>query len=131
MLVYGREPRLPFDATLDVNSSGNLEVREYLNRIKSVRDSAAQRIVREQGKQEKRYNKGRKELKLKVGDQVMVYSPIRKVGKSEKLLHRWRGPYVVNERINSVNYEIRIRRGNKVTYDTVHVQRLKPYHQRN
>lgn len=32
---------------------------------------------------------------FKVGDEDLVNKPSRKVGRSEELLHRWRGPYVV------------------------------------
>ncbi|KZS21838.1 Uncharacterized protein APZ42_011159 [Daphnia magna] len=39
-------------------------------------------------------------------DLVLVYKPFRKVGKSEKLLHRWLGPFKVLRKTTLVNYEL-------------------------
>ena len=53
--------------------------------------------------QKKRYDEGRRELQFEVGDLVLIYKPIRKIGKSEKLLHRWLGPYVVINKLSAIN----------------------------
>ncbi|KAK4037903.1 hypothetical protein OUZ56_029928 [Daphnia magna] len=41
-------------------------------------------------------------------EEVLVYKPIRKVSKSEKLLHRWFGPYTVVRQTTQSNYELRL-----------------------
>jgi hypothetical protein len=41
------------------------------------------------------------------GEEVLVYKPIRKVGRAEKLLHHWHGPYVVQRKTASLNYEVK------------------------
>ena len=41
----------------------------------------------------------------------LIYKPIRKKGRSEKLLHRWMGPYVVIRQTTPVNYEVKLQVG--------------------
>lgn len=130
LLVYGREARLPIDVSLGVNEDRNETVTEMLERIQKTRQHAVESIAREQEKQKKRFDKTHREVEYKIGEEVLLYTPYRKVGKSEKLLHRWGGPYKVTKKLNDVNYEIEMRKGNKVWYDTVHVNRMKSFHQR-
>lgn len=60
-----------------------------------------------QRKQEKKYDEGRIEVTTySPGEEVFINKPIRKIGKSEKLLHRWLGPYVVVRQTNPNNYEL-------------------------
>ena len=57
----------------------------------------------------------------------MVYKPFRKIEKSEKLLHRWLGPYKIIRRTSDLNYEVqKVKSRNNVT-DIVHVTNLKPF----
>jgi hypothetical protein len=59
---------------------------------------------------------------------VLFYKPFRAVGKVEKLLHRWLGPYVVVTELSEVNYEIRLASGEKKSSEIAHVERLKKFH---
>ncbi|GFS63502.1 transposon Ty3-I Gag-Pol polyprotein [Trichonephila clavipes] len=65
------------------------------------------------------------------GDLVWVYTPVRKVGLSEKLLRRYFGPYQVLSRLSAVIYEVQdfdpASRKRKLR-EVVHVLRMKPYH---
>ncbi|GFU24809.1 transposon Ty3-I Gag-Pol polyprotein [Trichonephila clavipes] len=65
------------------------------------------------------------------GDLVRVYTPVRKVGLSEKLLRRYFGPYQVLRRLSVVTYEVQdfdpASRKRKLR-EAVHVLRMKPYH---
>ena len=54
----------------------------------------------------KNKNLNNKNQEFKVGTSVLIYKPIRKIGKSEILLHRWLGPYEVIRRISDLNYEV-------------------------
>ncbi|KAK4007548.1 hypothetical protein OUZ56_012706 [Daphnia magna] len=58
-------------------------------------------------------------------DIVLVYKPIRKVGKSEKLLHRWSGPYTVVRQTTASNYELRLHRSTRTEIE--YVERVKPF----
>ena len=71
------------------------------------------------------YDESRREAEFSENDLVLVYKPTRKVGRSEKLLHRWHGPYRVIKRITPLNYEVKLINGRKS--DIVHVVRIKAY----
>ena len=70
-----------------------------------------------------RYDDNRIEKKFTVGDLVLFYKPFRAVGKVEKLLHRWLGPYVVIAELSEVNYEIRLASGKKKSSEIQRVSR--------
>ena len=65
----------------------------------------------------------KKNVNFKVGDEVMVYFPVTKVGLSTKLLPLWQGPYVIKKQLGDVTY--RVEKEEKLI--SVHVQRLLPY----
>ena len=56
-------------------------------------------------RQKRAYDEGRSDAAYTVGDLVLVYKPIRKVGRAEKLLHRWLGSFVVIRRMSGLNYK--------------------------
>ena len=60
----------------------------------------------------------------------MIYKPLRKVGKADKLIHRWLGPYSIMRRTTPVNYEV-MRADGEGKSDIVHVVRMKKYHTRD
>jgi len=130
-LVYGRHATFPLDIQLDVQTDDNIPLQEYLERLDSVRQSANDNLRREQVRQKARYDGKHRELHFKVGDKVLMYAPRRKVGRAEKLLKRWFGPYTIQEIRGKVNYVIERRVGARVYTDIVHVSRLKPYYERN
>jgi hypothetical protein len=59
------------------------------------------------------------------GEEVLVYKPIRKVGRAEKLLHHWHGPYVVQRKTASLNYEVKQKDKRKT--EIVHVGKMKTF----
>ncbi|GFW89012.1 transposon Ty3-I Gag-Pol polyprotein [Trichonephila clavipes] len=65
------------------------------------------------------------------GDLLWVYTPVRKVGLSKKLLRRYFGPYQVLRRLSAVTYEVQdfdpTSRKRKLR-EVVHVLLMKPYH---
>ena len=61
-----------------------------------------------QSKQAHYYNSRRRESEFKEGDIVLVYKPIRKVGRADKLIHHFVGPYKVIRKITPLNYEIQL-----------------------
>ncbi|UYV67971.1 hypothetical protein LAZ67_5002670 [Cordylochernes scorpioides] len=88
-------------------------------------------ILQAQSKDKERYDKKHHEVTYKEGDLVWVFTPVRTVGLSEKLLKRYFGFYRMIRKISSVNYQVEgvtdTRRRRK-TQDIVHVLRMKPYH---
>jgi hypothetical protein len=79
-------------------------------------------------KQAERYDSSHRNFIFKKGDLVLVYKPIRRKGRSEKLLHRWLGPYIVLRQTTPGNYEVRLQVGKKKS-DIVHVGSMKPFTQ--
>ena len=76
-----------------------------------------------------RYDKGRSCKSYNIGEKVHFFTPIRKVGLSEKLLHRWLGPYRVTAILSPNVYRIKtVYPPNKE--ETVNISRLKPFVER-
>lgn len=120
--MFAREATLPSEAALDSVECNTdaVEVRERALRMRAI---AVDNIHKRQAWDKKRYDRNHRELEFEVGDQVKVFIPIRKVGRSEKLLLRWFGPYTVLRKIGDVNYEIQS--GKKK--DIVHISRMLKY----
>ena len=59
-----------------------------------------------------------------------MFTPLRKVGKSEKLMHNWYGPYVIIEVMSPLVYKLQdLEKRNKI--DLVHILRIKVYEPRD
>lgn len=131
-LMYGREATLPVDAALDHIPNCDDDVELVLERVRQTRRDVLAIIEKSQRKQKQRYDATHRDVAYKPGQMVLVFTPFRRKGRSEKLLHRWHGPHKVVRKISDVNYVVQIRKaGGKVDEDTIHVQRLKPYHSRD
>ncbi|UYV66538.1 hypothetical protein LAZ67_4002004, partial [Cordylochernes scorpioides] len=106
-------------------------VGHLVTNAEDARMLARLNILQAQSKDKERYDKKHQEVTYKEGDLVWVFTPVRTVGLSEKLLKRYFGPYRVIRKISSVNYQVEgvtnTRRRRK-TQDIVHVVRMKPYH---
>lgn len=96
-----------------------------------ARQLARLNIQRQQTTDAAHYNSRRREVKYNPGDHVWVWTPIRHPGVSEKLLHRYFGPYKVLRRLTDVNYEVvpdgTVQTRRHPRPDIVHVVRMKPY----
>lgn len=107
-LVYGREPTTTLDAMLPNIDEDNIhiDVAGFLERAEEARQLARICIKRQQHTDAKHYNLRRREQHYEPGDRVMVWTPIRRRGLSEKLLHRYFGPYKVTRRLGPLTYEV-------------------------
>ncbi|GFY65584.1 uncharacterized protein TNIN_248901 [Trichonephila inaurata madagascariensis] len=77
------------------------------------------------------YDARHRSVSYRPGELVWVFTPVRKVGLSEKLLKRYFGPYRVVRKLSDVTYEVeelepspRRRKSTQV----VHVLRMKKYY---
>ena len=86
--------------------------------MQTVHHNAHKNLIACKGKSKEHYDKTSGEMKLQVGDKVLL-----RRGRSLKLSAQWIGPYTVTE-IDKVNATIS--RGRKVT--KVNVNRLKPFY---
>ncbi|KAG5861250.1 hypothetical protein JTB14_009558 [Gonioctena quinquepunctata] len=72
----------------------------------AVRTQAVENIKKKLTKDKERYDEKHRHLEFQVGDKVKVFSPVRKVDRSEKHMLPWFGPYIVKKKIGQVDYEI-------------------------
>lgn len=140
-LMFGREMRLPTDITLptvafEKRIRGSTEyVRGLLRSLSKVYSTAKKNLSKAFESQSKRFNaEVRAKSQFKVGDKVLRYIPMRKVGLSAKLLPQWYGPYTIARLAGPVSFELELetlsRKGYPVTKKvTVHASHLKPYRQ--
>jgi len=71
------------------------------------------------------YDQQRSFSPFQVGDQVWLFTPVVKRGKTKKFTLQWRGPYTVLDRINKKSHQIKLI-GSSVKPFAVHHNRLKP-----
>lgn len=135
-LVYGREATTTLDAMLPhfpdmIDADADI----FAQRAEEARQLARVRIRRQQLVDARRYNMRRRDVRFRPGDQVWVWTPIRRRGLSEKLLRKYFGPYKVLRRLSDLTYEV-IPDGGHLSFrrsarpEVVHVVRLKPYYAR-
>ena len=96
--------------------------------LKKAKLIVTQKLHQVHLRQKAQYDKGRRHQKFKVGTSVLIYKPIRKFGKSEKLLHRWLGPYEVIRRITDLNFEVllKTKTGKSEIIHTVAMKKFYP-----
>ncbi|CAN8019580.1 unnamed protein product, partial [Ixodes persulcatus] len=87
-----------------------------------VNDFARRHLQLSSSHAETRYNRNATSHQLEPGDLV----PTRTKGRSLKLQRNWDGPYEIIKKLNDVVY--RIRHVNNHKPQTVHFDRLAPYH---
>ncbi|UYV63068.1 K02A2.6-like, partial [Cordylochernes scorpioides] len=130
-LVHGREVETPLESILPYQPAGTAEdyVGHLVTNAEDARMLARLNILQAQSKDKERYDKKHQEVTYKEGDMVWVFTPVRTVGLSKKLLKRYLGPYRVIKKISRVNYQVEgvtnTRRRRK-TQDIVHVVRMNP-----
>ncbi|GFW76023.1 transposon Tf2-11 polyprotein [Trichonephila clavipes] len=75
-------------------------------RAEESRQLARVHTLRAQDKDRRRYDSKHQMVSYSPGDLVWIYTPVRKVGLSEKLLRRYFGPYQVLRRLSAVTYAV-------------------------
>ena len=110
-LINGRDPKLLSDIivnkTYDTYNDVHIYADELMNKLKSVYARIKQLYI---DINEKRTSEleNIKEKEFKIGDKVLLFDPTTKVGLSRKLTIRWKGPYIIIEKRNDINYVINI-----------------------
>ena len=139
ILTLSREISTPSVNALQVfmTSSCVAEGREKQEKAKFVTEKLAkdkervagviERMKRLAVKRKQHYDKKRRAVTLKVGDEVLVKThSLSDADKlfTAKLAPRWEGPYTVEQKLNPVNFRIRTSKG----LETKHVENLKLYY---
>ncbi|GBM46022.1 Retrovirus-related Pol polyprotein from transposon 412 [Araneus ventricosus] len=131
-LIHGRDIETPLDVILphDTENHADNYVQQLITRAEEARQLAKRHILNAQAVDKRQYDERHRPVNYNVGDLVWVFTPVRKVGLSEKLLRRCFGPYRITRRLSDVTYEVQIIEVNsrqQSKKDIVHVLRLKPY----
>ena len=111
-LLYGRDPWIPTSTVLSQTwSIYNIDPGDYRTELAvSMAEAwklAGDNIARAQQAQKKKYDSGRPEVDLKVGERVMVYMPSDVQGEDRKLARPFHGPYRVLV-VTPTNAEVRL-----------------------
>lgn len=136
-LVYGRPPPSVLDSTFlsaPVDCTASVP-EQFASRVAYCRRLARMNTEASQNARKSRYDESHRDVTFHPGDAVLLWTPVRQPGLSEKWLSRYIGPYTVLEQTSPVNYRVapnsavtdRRCRGTEI----VHVSRLKPYVQRS
>ncbi|GFT87603.1 transposon Ty3-I Gag-Pol polyprotein [Trichonephila clavipes] len=91
------------------NDFDDNNITKIAARAEESRQLARVHTLRAQDKDRRRYDSKPQMVSYvsyAPGDLVWVYTPVRKVGLSEKLLRRYFGPYQVLRRLSTVTYEV-------------------------
>ncbi|UYV84117.1 hypothetical protein LAZ67_X001223 [Cordylochernes scorpioides] len=132
-LVHGREAETTLDTIFPYSSASEGEefIQLVASRAEEARQIARHHIFKAQETNKLNYDARHKGKVYQPGDLVWIFTPIRRVGLSEKLLRRYFGPYKVIKKISDVTYEVEAfgksdkrQKGR----DTVHILRMKPYY---
>ncbi|GFW21302.1 transposon Tf2-9 polyprotein [Trichonephila clavipes] len=107
-LLHGREAETTLDTILPFcpNDFDDNNITKIAARAEESRQLARVHTLRAQDKDRRRYDSKHQMVSYAPGDLVWVYTPVRKVGLSEKLLRRYFGPYQVLRRLSAVTYEV-------------------------
>ena len=132
-LLYGRDSVTPADVEFHLpTSSRTRNQAEYLQDLQSNL-----RVTRELMEENEAFAKSHQARNHKVvetktyesGDQVLLHDPATRHGTGYKLRRPWTGPFIVMEKLGSVNY--RIKKVGHPRSVVVHYNRLKPFLQRD
>jgi hypothetical protein len=129
--MYGRKPLFPVDAMLE-SEEHYREQEEYtaeiIRKIKIATDFIKDKANQIKDKRDENNSNLKRIQSFHVGEYVMLYVPRTKRGISNKLCHKWKGPYSIVAQTSPVNYIIKNVENKKT--DHVHVSRLKPCYRR-
>ncbi|UYV84270.1 hypothetical protein LAZ67_X001713, partial [Cordylochernes scorpioides] len=133
-LLFGREPmsllddeNIPTDSNMDDYDE---YIENYLDKIARTRQVVINNTEKTQERMKRNYDKKHNEKIYEPGHLVAVWTPVRKIGKCEKLLRKYFGPYRILKKLSNVNYLIEPKDNPGQDPFIVHVSRLKPYFER-
>ncbi|UYV75671.1 hypothetical protein LAZ67_13000963 [Cordylochernes scorpioides] len=133
-LMFGREPTSLLDdrnISVDIDKDDYDEyIKHHLDKIERTRKLVINNTIKTQERMKKNYDKKHMERSYEPGELVAVWTPIRKIGKCEKLLRKYFGPYRILKKMSSVNYLIEPKDNPGQDPLIVHVSRIKPYYER-
>jgi transposase InsO family protein len=134
-LLFGRDPHLPSDLSLAPSKALSRQfkdVSEYRSELvrilEEARSLAREHLSAAQANQKRRYDATHKEAPFVLGDRVWLFTPRVEDARGKKLARMWVGPYRIIA-LRDTTAKLRNIESGKDIKQSVHVGRLKPYHQ--
>ena len=137
-LLYGRVVRGLLDVVKEAWESEQAE-RSFADKcvasyVLSIQDKMSQmaepvhaNMEKAEETQKRWYDLKSRDRKLKEGDKVLVLLPTS----TDKLLAQWQGPYVVQKKINDVNYQIDLGSKKRNRFHVFHINMLRLWYETN
>jgi RNase H-like domain found in reverse transcriptase/Reverse transcriptase (RNA-dependent DNA polymerase)/Integrase zinc binding domain/Integrase core domain len=128
-MLFACKMEMPLDSDLELRDDSvrySNAVENLREKLKEVRELASINQVKSREKQKKNYDKKTKLRAYSVGEFVWLHVPQIAKHRVKKLSRLWKGPYKIVAVKSNLNVKLKIR-GRIVT---VHVNRLKPYIER-
>lgn len=136
-LLHGHDPCTFLDTMLplppnDYPESYDDYILQMVTKAEDTRILANQNNIASQNYSKSIYDKRHRMISYSPGDLVWVWTPVRRVGLSEKLIKQYYGPYKILARLSPITYEVEAlnSRSRRTSKDIVNVSRLKPYLER-
>lgn len=133
-LMFGRMPKLPVDVIMgmpqtEIPETALQYTRQTVNNLQLAYELARQNLG-ERAKAQAAADVQARFMQFQPDDLVLVHQPHHAGDDANnKLLSPWRGPYRVRQRLSPVVY--RVSRDGQSTETSVHLARMKRYHQRH
>ena len=132
MMMFGRELNMPLHALVGPPPEKEYEevyASDYVNRLSEAMQDVHE-VVRTRLDSYYRYESLRYDRKASVnfyyvGQAVWVFSVLKTLTRSKKIMQPWTGPYIVIGRVSDVVYAVQMKRG---VVRCLAGNRLKPYH---
>lgn len=129
-LLHKEKPIFPGDLNVGTVPDGYASRAEFVQFMKQIWPELKEKVLdnncKAQRAQKAACDQKRQQVIYLPNEKVMLYRPVRKVGKSEKLLSRYFGPYTVVERLLDNCYKLQVGR----KFEIAHVSRLKTWYER-
>lgn len=128
-LMFGYEPILPTDLSL-VPHDTDQDVLRNIKMINQVRQEMPSIIRKAQERQKYYFDQNRRDLQLKVGDEVLIQDDNKHTQKYNKFQAKFKGPYLVTAKLNPLTYAVQQLKYGKLVEQPVHVSRIRLFHKR-
>jgi len=127
-LVYGIAPRLPIDVAVDTLTPRVPAAVDRAARMKVAFDLGRNQLIAAQERQARNADRHRRELKLAVGDQVLLVTEgLQLRNFTNKLCSRYIGPFPITKMINANAFELKLPPQLQALHPVFNIDRLKPY----
>jgi hypothetical protein len=131
-LVYSHPVNTPIDVVVKpFKISDNASASDKVKVMKNIWDDARERLIKSQDRQSYYANQHRRDVKLNIGEKVLLSTNNLKLkgppGASHKLQGKYIGPFEVIEIVNNNAYKLKLPSSLKLLHPVFNLDRLKIY----